>query len=254
VPPDYFSSTGQLWGNPLYNWEAMKRTGYAWWVARLRATLEQVDVVRLDHFRGFEAYWEVPAGHTTAAEGRWVKGPGADLFQALRQALGDLPFIAEDLGLITPEVRALRRQFGLPGMRVLQFAFGDTSANPYLPHNYDRNTVVYTGTHDNDTTRGWYAALGDKEKWFLHRYAPHVGPDIAWDLMRLAWGSVADHALAPLQDVLSLANEARMNLPGRPAGNWTWRYTPGVLNDGVLDRLGDLTEVYGRHPGAERPS
>jgi 4-alpha-glucanotransferase len=254
VPPDYFSSTGQLWGNPLYNWEALKRTGYAWWVDRLRATLAQVDVVRLDHFRGFEAYWEVPASHTTAAEGRWVKGPGADLFQALRRALGGLPFIAEDLGLITPEVRALREQVGLPGMRVLQFAFGDTSANPYLPHNYDRNTVVYTGTHDNDTTRGWYAALGDKEKWFLHRYAPHVGPDIAWDLMRLAWGSVADYALAPLQDVLSLGNEARMNLPGRPAGNWSWRYTPGMLNDGVLDRLGDLTEVYGRHPGAPRPS
>jgi 4-alpha-glucanotransferase len=246
VPPDYFSATGQLWGNPLYNWKALKQTGYGWWVARLRATLEQVDLIRLDHFRGFEAYWEIPAGMLTAEVGHWVPGPGADLFEVLREALGGLPLIAEDLGVITPEVEALRQQFRLPGMRILQFAFGGATEARFLPHNYERNTVVYTGTHDNDTTRGWYAGITEKERHFLRRYTAQDGSDVAWDLIRLAWASVADYALAPLQDVLNLGTEARMNLPGRPWGNWRWRYTPEMLSGAVWDRLTDLTEVYAR--------
>jgi 4-alpha-glucanotransferase len=246
VPPDYFSATGQLWGNPLYNWEALQQTDYAWWVARLRATLRHVDLVRLDHFRGFEAFWEIPAGMPTAEIGRWVKGPGANLFQALRQALGGLPIIAEDLGLITPEVEALRDQFQLPGMRILQFAFGGATEDRFLPHNYEHNTLVYTGTHDNDTSRGWYATLGERESTFLLRYIGRGDGDAAWDLIRLAWSSVADFALAPLQDVLSLGTEARMNLPGRPSGNWGWRYTEGMLTPAVLDRLTGMTDIYSR--------
>ncbi len=246
VPPDYFSATGQLWGNPLYDWEALKQTGYAWWVARLRATLELVDLVRLDHFRGFEAYWEIPAGRPTAEIGRWVKGPGLDLFETLRSALGDLPLIAEDLGVITPEVEALREQLQLPGMRILQFAFGGAAEDRFLPHNYEPNTVVYTGTHDNDTTVGWYRSLSEKEARFLKRYAPHAGDDVAWEMIRLAWASVANFALAPLQDVLSLGSEARMNMPGRASGNWGWRFTADQLTPAVLGRLADLTDVYSR--------
>jgi 4-alpha-glucanotransferase len=248
VPPDYFSATGQLWGNPIYNWDALKRTGYAWWTARLRATLELVDLVRLDHFRGFEAYWEIPAGSPTAQTGRWVKVPGHELFRALRDALGDLPIIAEDLGLITTEVEALRDHFHLPGMRILQFAFGGAVEHRFLPHNYERNTVVYTGTHDNDTTLGWFRALADHEARFLRRYVPHVDQEPVWSLIRLAWSSVADYALAPLQDVLGLGTEARMNFPGRPAGNWSWRFRADMLSGHVLDRLGDLTDLYGRRP------
>jgi 4-alpha-glucanotransferase len=248
VPPDYFSATGQLWGNPLYNWEQVQRTGYAWWLARLRSALGQVDLVRIDHFRGFEAYWEIPAGMPTAEVGRWVKAPGADFFQKVQASLGRLPLIAEDLGVITPEVEALRDQFGLPGMRILQFAFSGPD-NPYLPHNYATpNTVVYSGTHDNDTTHGWFATILDEEKRFVQRYLGRDGRDIAWDLIRLGWSSVADHAVAPLQDVLDLGTEARMNLPGRAAGNWTWRLRRELLTDPVLDRLGDLTELYDRAP------
>jgi 4-alpha-glucanotransferase len=246
VPPDYFSATGQLWGNPLYDWEANRRTGYAWWIARLRATLEQVDLVRLDHFRGFEAYWEVAAGRPNAMEGRWVKGPGLSLFETLRRELGGLPLIAEDLGVITPEVEELRDRLELPGMRILQFAFGGAPEDRFLPHNYERRTIVYTGTHDNDTTWGWYRGLGDHERHFLRRYLGRDGSDIAWDLIRLAWSSVADWAVAPLQDVLNLGTEARMNFPGRPAGNWGWRFTPGQLHQGVIDRLADLTHLYAR--------
>jgi 4-alpha-glucanotransferase len=247
VPPDYFSATGQLWGNPLYNWAVLKETGYAWWIARLRATLAQVDLVRLDHFRGFEAYWEVLAGKPTAEIGRWVPGPGADLFKALRRALGRLPLIAEDLGVITPPVEALRRQFHLPGMRILQFGFGGAFEERFLPHAYDRNSVVYTGTHDNDTTRGWYAHLTERERHFLHRYVPHAAEDISWELIRVAWASVADYALAPLQDVFKLGSEARMNQPGRASGNWRWRFATDRLTLEILDRLADLTEVYARH-------
>jgi 4-alpha-glucanotransferase len=246
VPPDYFSATGQLWGNPLYNWEASRQSGHAWWIARLRATLEYVDVVRIDHFRGFEAYWEIPAGAPTAQSGRWVKGPGVELFDIIRQALGRVPILAEDLGLITPEVEALRDRVGLPGMRVLQFGFSDTAKNPYLPHNYVRNTIVYTGTHDNDTTVGWYAELPEKERQLLHRYAPQVEVDPARELMRLGWASVADYAIAPLQDVLRLGSEARMNTPGQPAGNWAWRLRPDQLTAAAVDWLGELTALYGR--------
>jgi 4-alpha-glucanotransferase len=246
VPPDYFSATGQLWGNPLYDWQALKQTGYAWWVDRLRATLELVDMTRLDHFRGFEAYWEVPAGMPTAQVGHWVKGPGADFFETLRRALGGLPLMAEDLGLITQEVEDLREQFGLPGMRVLQFAFGEGSDHLFLPHNYVRQTVAYTGTHDNDTTRGWYASAPEKVRDHVRRYVARDGSDVAWDFIRLAWSSVADYALTPLQDVLNLGSEARMNFPGRGDGNWSWRYTEPMLSPGYLDRLGEMTALYGR--------
>ncbi len=246
VPPDYFSATGQLWGNPLYDWTALGRTGYAWWVSRMQATLRQVDLIRLDHFRGFEAYWEVPAGRPTAEVGRWVKGPGAVLLDTLRRALGGLPLIAEDLGLITPQVEALRDQFDLPGMRVLQFAFSGAPDHPYLPHNFVRNTAVYTGTHDNDTTRGWYAALDEAQRDRVRRYLARDGSTIGWDLIRLAWASVADYALVPLQDLLNLGSEARMNTPGRAKGNWTWRFTDDLLTESLLDRLAQITALYGR--------
>lgn len=248
VPPDYFSKTGQLWGNPLYDWPAHRNSNYAWWTARMRAELARVDLVRLDHFRGFEAYWEVPAGEATAEHGRWVKGPGADLLLVLRQALGGLPVIAEDLGVITPEVRALRLQFDLPGMRILQFAFGGAPEKRFLPHRHEHNTVVYTGTHDNDTTHGWYDTLDADERRFFRAYAPSTYGDVSWDLIRLAWMSVADYAITPLQDVLSLGSEARMNRPGQPSGNWRWRYRAEMLTDKLLDRLAEFTELYERAP------
>jgi 4-alpha-glucanotransferase len=247
VPPDYFSRTGQLWGNPHYDWEAMKRDGYAWWVARVRAALELVDLVRLDHFRGFVAAWQIPAGEPTAVKGEWVPGPGADLFERLRAEFGKLPFIAEDLGEITPDVFALRDRLGLPGMKVIQFAF-DGPTNPFLPHNYTPHFAAYTGTHDNDTTRGWWATAPDKEKAYFRKYTGHDGSDIAWDLIRLAWGSVADLAITPVQDVLDLGTEHRMNLPGVGEGNWRWRMTEGALTERVLERLTEITGVYGRVP------
>ncbi|MFO0841636.1 MAG: 4-alpha-glucanotransferase [Gemmataceae bacterium] len=248
VPPDYFSATGQRWGNPLYDWEAMRRDGYAWWADRLRSALRQVDLLRIDHFRGFEAYWEVPAESPTAETGRWVKGPGADLFEALRNRLGGLPLIAEDLGVITPEVNALRTGLGLPGMRILQFAFGGAVETRFLPHNYDRNTVVYTGTHDNDTTAGWFAALTDEEEQALRAYVPDAGEGPAWALIRLAWASVADLAITPVQDVLTLGSEARMNTPGVAWGNWRWRLSAEQLRElpAALDRLAALTRTYQR--------
>lgn len=246
VPPDFFSTTGQLWGNPLYNWKAHQKSGYAWWTARLRAALAQVDLVRLDHFRGFEAYWEVPAGTSTAENGRWVKGPGADFFRVVRENLGGLPMIAEDLGVITPEVRQIRQQFNLPGMRILQFAFGGALERRFLPHRHERNTVVYTGTHDNDTTHGWYQTLTEEELRFFRGYAPSTDNDISWDLIRLAWMSVADYAITPLQDVLSLGSEARMNRPGQPSGNWRWRFRADRLTEKLLDRLAELTVIYER--------
>jgi 4-alpha-glucanotransferase len=248
VPPDYFSTTGQLWGNPHYDWEKMKADGYAWWIARFRKTLEQVDLVRLDHFRGFEASWEVPAGSPTAETGAWVTGPGADLLGAVQKALGRLPLIAEDLGVITPDVEALRDAFDLPGMRILQFAF-DGSENRFLPHNFEANTVVYTGTHDNDTTAGWYTSLPENVRDFFQRYYPFREDDVAWGLIRLAWSSVADFALVPLQDILSLPTEARMNYPGRPAGNWRWRFQTGQLTPAHIERLADWTSMYGRANG-----
>ncbi len=246
VPPDYFSATGQLWGNPLYNWDALRAANFSWWVERMCATLKQVDIIRLDHFRGFEAYWEIPVGMPTAERGQWVKGPGAALLTRLEQALGTLPLIAEDLGVITPEVEALRDHFKLPGMRIIQFAFAGGPDNPYLPHNFVQHTVAYTGTHDNDTTQGWFATSHERERDYARRYLGRDGSDIAWDLLRLAWASVADYAIAPLQDVLNLDTSARMNLPGRPAGNWGWRYTADQLTPWTLDRLGEMTTLYGR--------
>ncbi len=246
VPPDYFSPTGQLWGNPLYRWEILAERGYDWWIARFRRVLELVDVVRVDHFRGFEAYWEVPAGESTAVNGRWVKGPGAELFNALKSALGDVPIIAEDLGFITPEVEALREQFGFPGMKILQFAFGSGPDNPHLPHNYPRNCVVYPGTHDNDTSIGWFSSLPGEVKEHFCRYTSSDGREVNWVMARLAMFSVADLAIIPFQDILGLGSEARMNYPGRPEGNWRWRSLPGALTPEMKSRLAELTHLYGR--------
>ena len=258
VPPDYFSATGQLWGNPLYRWDRMQRDGYAWWVERLRYALDQFDLIRLDHFRGFEAYWEVPAGAPTAAPGRWVAGPGAHFFQKVRETLGELPLVAEDLGVITPAVEALRDEAGFPGMRILQFAFGDDpKAGDYRPHNYPRHCVVYTGTHDNDTTRGWFESRAgegttrtaeqiSEERRFALAYLGTDGSAIQWDLIRLALASVAETAIVPLQDVLGLGTEARMNLPGTSQGNWRWRFSEEMLTPEHIDRMRELTTIYDR--------
>jgi 4-alpha-glucanotransferase len=251
VPPDYFSATGQLWGNPLYRWDVLARQGYRWWIERFRTTLTLVDIARLDHFRGFAAYWEVPAGEETAINGRWVTGPGVALFEAVREALGGLPIIAEDLGLITPDVEQLRDDLGFPGMKVLQFAFSGDPDEVYLPHNYLPRCVVYTGTHDNDTTLGWWRALQPQDRHNIRLYLGRDGSDISWDLMRLALASVAELAVVPMQDVLSLGSEARMNTPGLPGGNWSWRYTPNMLTIELVERLGELTAVYGRAPKVE---
>jgi 4-alpha-glucanotransferase len=245
VPPDYFSETGQLWGNPLYRWDRIEETGYAWWTARLGQALSLYDAIRIDHFRGFEAYWEVPAEAETAKEGHWVKGPGERLFEAVRDALGDLPFVAEDLGDISPEVHALRDRLGLPGMKVLQFAFSAPD-NQYLPHNFpDANTVIYTGTHDNDTAAGWWTFAPKEEKRFARRYLGKRNVS-AWDLIRLAHASVAARAIVPAQDLLSLASETRMNTPGTAEGNWTWRLEEGALTEELAAKLGELTELYNR--------
>ncbi len=268
VPPDYFSATGQRWGNPLYRWGVLKRRGYAWWVERMRVLLGLVDLVRLDHFRGFEACWEVPGHEPTAQNGRWVKGPGAAFLRALRQELGDLPIVAENLGVITPEVERLRESFDLPGMAVLQFAFGDEGgASPFLPHNYERRLVVYTATHDNDTTQGWWSDHGGSASTLsreeLERQRSHCrrylglrdDAEIHWALIRAALASTADTAILPLQDVLGLGSEARMNLPGRPEGNWRWRMEEGCLGREVRERLAALTTLFRRapQPHAEGP-
>ena len=245
VPPDYFSAQGQLWGNPVYNWDALRSTGYRWCIDRLRALLAHVDVIRLDHFRGFAAAWHIPAGAPTAQSGQWVAGPGASFFQAVQTELGHLPFIAEDLGFITPDVYALRDQFRLPGMRVLQFAFDGHADNPYLPHNFVHNTVAYTGTHDNATTREWYEELPDYQRqnfWSYLKRAPGTSADAAPELMRLAWSSPAALAIAPLQDLLNLGSEARMNVPGRADGNWRWRVREDMLSPDAFQWLLDLTE------------
>jgi 4-alpha-glucanotransferase len=254
VPPDYFSSTGQLWGNPLYRWDAMAASSYAWWVRRVKSSLNLVDLLRIDHFRGFESYWEVPAGEPTAEKGRWVKGPGAGLFLALKQALGRLPLIAEDLGVITPEVEALRDEFGLPGMKVLQFAFSSGPNNPHLPHNHRQNCVVYTGTHDNDTTLGFFSRPeAAKEFAYACQYVSTDGNDIVWDMIRAAWASVAHTAIAPLQDLLGLGSDARFNFPSRPNGNWSWRFRAETLTEYLQNRLAKLTWVYGRSTRQDRP-
>jgi 4-alpha-glucanotransferase len=254
VPPDYFSATGQLWGNPLYDWDAMKADGYRWWIERFRAVYSLVDIARIDHFRGFEDYWSVPAGEETAINGSWVPGPGRELFDAVREELGDLPVVAEDLGMITKDVDALRESLGFPGMTVLQFAFGSGSDNLYLPHNHTRNTVVYTGTHDNDTTAGWFTSTDDHTRHHVRQYLRIDGADIAWNLMSVAMASVAETAIVPLQDVLGLGAEARMNLPGQGTGNWDWRMQPGELTDEMAERLADLTTLYGREGSNGRAS
>jgi len=250
VPPDYFSVTGQLWGNPLYHWDKMQQDGFAWWIERFKGSLKLYDLIRVDHFRGFEAYWEVPAGEVTAVKGRWVKAPGKALFEAVKAALGDLPIIAEDLGVITPEVEALRDGTGYPGMAVLQFAFAggeDWSENSFLPENLRENQVVYTGTHDNDTTRGWFSELTGTELEHLKKYIPDAEEDkIAWQLLEMAWKSRADLAIAPLQDVMNLDTEARMNLPGRLGNNWEWRFKSGMLSSFSARRLKVLTKEEGR--------
>jgi 4-alpha-glucanotransferase len=249
VPPDYFSETGQLWGNPLYRWDRMRERGYAWWRRRLRRTLDLVDRVRLDHFRGFEAFWSVPAGEETAIGGRWVEGPGDNLFRALEAEFGQpLPIVAEDLGLITDGVRALMGRHSLPGMAVLQFAFGGDAENPYLPHNHRQRLVAYTGTHDNDTTAGWWAAASDAERSHATRYLGLDGEPAHRAFVRTAWASVADLAVAPVQDVLGLGSEARMNTPGEGEGNWGWRLTDYQLAAADAGWLRETTETYGRLP------
>lgn len=245
VPPDYFSPTGQLWGNPLYRWAAHQQSGYAWWFDRMRATLAQVDVIRLDHFRGFAGYWEVPAGMATAEKGQWQPGPGKDFFDALQRALGDLPIIAEDLGLITPDVLELRDGFNLPGMKVLQFAFSGPD-NAFLPHHYIKNCVVYTGTHDNDTIAGWYQTASRKEKSFCRKYLNATPRKLAWAMIRAVWSSAANIAVTPMQDLLELGPSARMNYPGREAGNWTWRMTDDALSDSLCHRLQELNVLFDR--------
>jgi 4-alpha-glucanotransferase len=258
VPPDYFSATGQCWGNPIYRWEEHAKEGYAWWIARFRRSLEMLDLIRLDHFRGFQAYYEIPGGATTAVHGKWVKGPGAPLFEALEAALGRLPIVAENLGVITPEVEALRERFGFPGMAILQFAFGkDPQAPDFKPHNYLHHLVAYTGTHDNDTVMGWWRSTGAgdstrttedvaKELNFARRYLNTDGSEINWVMIRTLMAAVADIVLFPLQDVLGVGSEGRMNLPGTASGNWRWRFRSGDLSPAMARRLKELAETYER--------
>ena len=260
VPPDYFSQTGQRWGNPLYRWDNHEEQGFAWWIARLRSTFELYDIVRIDHFRGFAANWEIPSSEPTAVKGRWVPGPGIKLFHAARKALGNLPIIAEDLGVITPDVDALRNELGFPGMRILQFAFGDDAkAVEFRPESYPSNCVVYTGTHDNDTTVGWYRSEPGKdstrnseqiarEQHNVRTYLSCDGTQIHWDLIALALRSPANTAICPLQDVLGLGSEARMNVPGRENGNWAWRFQWKHLSPDIEQRLGRLTRESHRAP------
>ena len=250
VPPDGFSPDGQLWGNPLYNWQKHKETGFAWWLRRFRATLAQVDIIRLDHFRGFAGYYEIPAGDTTARNGHWVPALGAELFAVMKQALGELPIIAEDLGLITEDVVAMRDGNGFPGMKILQFAFSGPD-NDFLPHHFRENCVVYTGVHDNDTTRGWYETAAEQEREFANRYfgsakSPMSAKDFVSRLIRAAWSSVAVFAIVPMQDFLNLGGEARMNYPSRLGGNWHWRMDSSALTDELRDRIRELNYLYQR--------
>jgi len=248
VPPDYFSATGQRWGNPLYNWEAVRAEDFRWWVQRLRWATRTCDFIRLDHFRGFAQFWEIPASEPTAINGRWVDGPGDEFFNKIRAELGGLPFFAEDLGLITPDVVALRERHHIPGMAVLQFAFGDTGAHAYLPHRLAADKVIYTGTHDNDTTLGWWSTLGERERAAVEALTGGCADGVNWGLIRLAQSSAASLAVAPLQDVLGLGSEARMNTPSTTAGNYHWRYQPASLNGEMAEKLAALAEVTDRLP------
>lgn len=252
VPPDAFSSTGQLWGSPIYRWETMRANGFRWWVTRFAAMLRMFDILRIDHFVGFARAWEVPGTDKTAENGRWAEVPGKELFSTLRNALGDIPMIVEDLGEVTREVEELRDSFDLPGMRIMQFAFGGDSGNPHRPHNYIHNCVVYTGTHDSDTVAGWYKARKRKrggnpeEADFCRRYLMTDGKDISWDFIRAALASTANTAIIPLQDILGLDNKARMNVPSTGKGNWQWRVKDGQIREDLANRLRELTELYGR--------
>jgi len=250
VPPDLFSATGQRWGNPLYRWPAHAAEGYAWWIERVRRTFELVDIVRIDHFRGFAGYWEIPAHEATAEHGHWLPGPGAALFDAISATLGDVPIIAEDLGLITPDVDALRKQFGFPGMRILQFAFDSDNRNHFLPHNHASDTVVYTGTHDNDTTLGWWDKASPHERAHAAEYLRTDGREIHWDLIRAACASVGDMAVHPMQDVLGLGGEHRMNYPGKSDGYWEWRFSWDQVRPEQAERLGRLCTLYRRDGAA----
>ena len=253
VPPDYFSETGQLWGNPHYAWREHEKTGFAWWLSRIQKNLQDVDILRIDHFRGFSACWEVAFGAENARGGKWTPAPGEAFFTLLKEKLGSsLPLIAEDLGIITNEVAALRDFAGLPGMRILQFAFGQEKNNPYLPHCYDKNTVVYTGTHDNDTTNGWYQAATEQEKDHYRRYLNVDGSNAAWDFIRLALSSPADTAILPLQDVLSLGTEHRMNIPGTTRGNWGFTFSFDWWQEGFSEGLRYLSALFGRNEQAEK--
>lgn len=246
VPPDYFSETGQLWGNPLFRWDVLKETDYRWWIERIETNLMLYDIIRIDHFRGFAAYWAVPYGEKTAVNGSWIPCPGQDFFSVIREKLGSLPIIAEDLGVITPDVEALRDGFGLPGMKILQFAFDSAEANDYIPHNYVKNCIVYTGTHDNDTVVGWFEKASDEDKKYVLDYLNTDGNEINWAFIRLAWSSVANTAIVPMQDLLGLDTESRMNLPGTTTGNWTWRAKNSDFTAGLAERLARLTRLYGR--------
>ena len=248
VPPDFFSATGQRWGNPLYRWSEHAKEGYAWWVERVRRTFELVDLVRIDHFRGFAGYWEIPASEPTAMKGQWVPGPGDALFKAIARSLGPMPIIAEDLGVITPDVDALRKKFGFPGMRILQFAFAGDASDRFLPHNHEPDTVVYTGTHDNDTVAGWWASATDKERHFVRGYLATDGHDMPWAMIRAACASVADTAVHPMQDVMALPGECRMNLPGQGEGWWGWRFQWDQVHPWHAQRLHELSRLYGRLP------
>lgn len=262
VPPDYFSSTGQLWGNPIYNWKTIKRSGYKWWIDRFRFLFTLVDIVRIDHFRAFENYWEIPSNATTAASGQWRKGPGVELFNVIKKRLGTLAIIAEDLGIITPEVISLRDRLGFPGMRVLQFAFGDDSkTNPHKPYNFINNCIAYTGTHDNDTTIGWFNNVNNnttlnadetaEERQRALKYLGTDGSEIHKDFIRLCLSSVADIAIIPMQDILGLGSESRMNTPSKQAGNWEWRFTFNELTQEKREMISELTAVYGRKPNSQ---
>ena len=252
VPPDYFSKTGQLWGNPLYNWNICEKTGFKWWIERFKWLMETVDVVRIDHFRGFCACWSVPAENKTAEKGEWEKVPGELLFNTLNSHFGQLPFLAEDLGEITDDVVELREKLDFPGMKILQFGFGGKADNLFLPHNYDSNSVVYTGSHDNDTSKGWYNQLDENTKNHVRKYLKCSGNDIAWDMIRGTLASVSKLAIIPLQDILSLGSKARMNFPGKASGNWQWRFKEKVLDEFLAVRLKDLTSLYGRREHTDK--
>ncbi|MCB1733820.1 MAG: 4-alpha-glucanotransferase [Gammaproteobacteria bacterium] len=249
VPPDYFSETGQRWGNPLYDWEAIAADNFRWWAERLKRQFDLYDIVRIDHFRGFEAFWRIEASCKTAIDGVWVKAPGKALFDRLRAEMGELPIVAEDLGIITAEVDALRRGAGMPGMKILQFAFGGDASNPYLPHNHELDSVVYTGTHDNDTTLGWFGALDANTRRQLGEYLGKSSEDMPWPLIRAAFASVARLAVVPMQDLLGLDGEHRMNMPGKRGGtNWRWRFTWEQLEEGLAQRVKGMVYLYGRRP------